>query len=393
MQNAIDVLWENFYYTKPLTLWEFVQKQTNLIKLFPSVERALKRYDEISLKNPLRVGEVYLTGPIASGKGTYSYVVMAYRLYLAMLLKNPKTEIFKFSPKSELSLLYCGDRSDEMLKGFISFLEKIQDWNNPMFVINESEKTETRTDVIVINTHKGEGWPTANYGDNEIVFRYAKNSSAFMGTNPVVVEFDCTSSNDVESMWEMFNKLEDRMRSRFLSKDLFTSLIVEKYPDNLYSDLMDQHIQELQIYPGESKYLIERFVPPYLRNITRKEDEPKDSCFIDLFTGYAGDLSELKEYREKYPENPTMNFPSVYSTAGGDMELLSFAKEHPKQFINDFLGIPIPRPFTTDVKVTDTLSALQAVRGLIRDYHIKITYCNDGMYLAIDEVNTKIKVY
>lgn len=317
---------------------------------------------------------------------------MAYRLYLAMLLKNPKTEIFKFSPKSELSLLYCGDRSDEMLKGFISFLEKIQDWNNPMFVINEGKKTETRVDTITINTHEGEGWPTANYGDNEIVFRYAKNSSGFIGTNPVVVEFDYTSSNDAESTWEMFNKLEDRMRSRFLNKDLFTSLIVEKYPDNLYSDLMDQHIQELQAYPGGSRYLIEGFVPPYLRNITRKEDEPKDSCFIDLFTGYAGDLSELKEYREKYPENPTMNFPSVYSTAG-DMELLPFAKEHPKQFINDFLGIPIPRPFTTDVRVTDTLSALQAVRKLIRDYHIKITYCNDGMYLAIDEVNTKIKVY
>lgn len=393
MQNAIDVLWENYYIKKPLTLWEFVQKQTNLIKLFPSVEKALKRYDEISLKEPLRVGEVYLTGPIASGKGIYSYIVMAYRLYLAMLLKNPKTEIFKFSPKSELSLLYCGDRSDEMLKGFISFLEKIQDWNNPMFVINEGKKTETRVDAITINTHEGEGWPTANYGDNEIVFKYAKNSSGFIGTNPVVVEFDYTSSNDAESTWEMFNKLEDRMHSRFLNKDLFTSLIVEKYPDNLYSDLMDQHIQELQIYPGESKYLIERFVPPYLRNITRKEDEPKDSCFIDLFTGYAGDLSELKEYKIKYPENPTMNFPSVYSTAGGDMELLPFAKEHPKQFINDFLGIPIPRPFTTDVRVTDTLSALQAVRKLIKDYHIKITYGNDGMYLAIDEVNTKIKVY
>lgn len=392
MQNEIEVLWENYYIKKPLTLWEFVQKQTNLVKLFPSVEKALKRYNETFLKNPLRVGEVYLTGPAGTGKGVYSYIVMAYRLYLAMLLRNPKTEIFKFSPDSELSLLYCGERSDEMLKGFIHFIKNIQNPDDPMFVINEGRKTETKQDVIVINIHEDKLWPTANYGNNEIVFKYAKNSAGFIGTNPIIVEFDCEQSNRTESVWDMFNKLEDRLNSRFLNKDLFTSLIVEKYPDNLYSDLMDQHIQELQAYPGGSKYLIEGFVPPYLRDVTRKEDEPKDSCFIDLYTGYAGDLSELKEYRLKHPKNPTINFPSVYSTVNGDMELLPFAKEHPKQFINDFLGIPIPRPFTTDVKVTDTLSALQTVRKLIRDYHIQFTFGPDGGYLSIPEVNTKIKL-
>ena len=86
-------------------------------------------------------------------------------------------------------------------------------------------------------------------------------------------------------------------------------------------------------------------------------------------------------------------FPGVYKSTTGEMNLYEMAKKNPEAFIKDILGLPLTTPLSKEYKVTDELSALQTVRKLIKDYHIKITYGNDGMYLAIDEVNTKIKVY
>jgi len=75
------------------------------------------------------------------------------------------------------------------------------------------------------------------------------------------------------------------------------------------------------------------------------------------------------------------------------MNLVEKAFEDPATFIKDVLGLPILSPFSQEYKVTDSLSALQTVRKLIRDYNMQITFGKEGTYLSIPEVNTKIKVY
>ena len=57
------------------------------------------------------------------------------------------------------------------------------------------------------------------------------------------------------------------------------------------------------------------------------------------------------------------------------------------------LGLPAEPPFSKEYKVTDSLSALQTVRKLIKDYNMQMTFDKDGFYLSIPETDAKLKVY
>lgn len=390
MQNVIKVLWENYYKETPLTLWEFVKKQTRLTHLFYCVEEALKRYDQTFYDNPLNVGELYLSGPIGTGKGTYANIIMAYRLYLSMLLDDPKERIFKFSGQTPLDLIYFGNRSDIHVQAFIHFIEGIQDPENPIFYVNHTEDCIEKENVIVINTYNGKRFPTANYKGNEVVLRWAKNNGGLVGANPLIVHLDCEDGLEPSAVWDYYQTIVNRMESRFgMNKDLFTSLIIEKYPDNLYSDLMDQHIHNQKV---RGAYLVETLAPPYMRDVNPKEAALANKYFIDIYTGCIDELSKEKDYMKKNPGGFTVRFPEFYETAGGSINLLEIAKKNPKNFINDFLGLPVPVPLVEDFKVTDSLSALNTVKKLIEDYHIKLEFEQYGLYLTIPGTDMKIKV-
>jgi len=68
------------------------------------------------------------------------------------------------------------------------------------------------------------------------------------------------------------------------------------------------------------------------------------------------------------------------------------AFEDPKRFVNEILGEPIPNPYKMTIEVSDALGALQTARKLILDYRMQFTFDRDGSYLAIPELNTKIKL-
>lgn len=403
MQNQIKVLWESYYVKKPLTFWEFVEKQTNLKQLFGCIELALKTYDKEFDKNLTKTSEVYASGAIGIGKGVYAYMIVAYRLYLAMLLKNPKKEIFKFAPTADISCVFAGMRCDESLARFIGFLQGIQDKENPLFVFLEgAESFKVSDDQIVIYKDEDKRY-FAYYKSNKITFRAIKSNAEVLGTNPLIVDYDADGYETATAM-RFYENLKYRISARFSSsKALFSCFLVEKSPNNLYNDLLDQHINEIE---KNYDYLVEHFVPIYLKHVKSCKDVAqlsKNTHFIDISNGKVGGIEDVKTYIEKYPNSDIREFPaSVQQTFTEtnskkvfvkEYDLLTLALEDPKRFVNEVLGEPIPNPYKTTIEVTDALEALQVVRKLILDYQIQFTFGErDGAYLSIPELNTKIKI-
>lgn len=410
MQSKIAALWESYYIKKPLTFWEFVEKQTNLKSLFGCIEIALKSYEKEFERNPYKVTEVYASGAVGIGKGVYAYMIVAYRLYLAMLLKNPKEEIFKFAPSNELSCMFAGGHCDEKLIGFLHFLQGIQNPEDPLFVFEEGKQLVKFTNAIVIYEDEN-GKYSAHFNENKIAFRTAKSVAELIGTNPLIVDYDADLYETSMAM-RFLEQIQNRMRSRFGSlKDLLTCLLVEKSPNNLYNDLIDQHIWKIEkeykdLGLNESKYLVERFVPIYMKNVKTANDLnqlPKNTHFIDILNGEVGEIWYFDTYVSRHPKNDIREFPAngrQYTFTGSseifvkenDTELLDLAFEDPKRFVNEILGEPIPNPYKMTIEVSDALGALQTARKLILDYQMQFTSDRDGAYLAIPELNTKIKI-
>lgn len=403
MQNQIKVLWESYYVKKPLTFWEFVEKQTNLKQLFGCIEISLKTYSVEFDKNLTKTSEVYASGATGIGKGVYAYLIIAYRLYLAMLLKNPKKDIFQIAPAAELSCLFAGKHCDEKLASFLGFLRGIQDKENPLFVfLEDTGDFKVAEDQIVI--YKDEvGRYFAYYKGNEIAFRTIKSNAEMLCTNPLIVDYDADGYETTTAM-RMYEYIKHRLVARFGSaKDLFSRLLVEKSPNNLYNDLLDQHIHEIE---KNYEYLVERFVPIYMKHVKTYKDVaqlPKNTHFIDISNGIVGCIEDLESYTKQHPNSDIREFPtsvqqiftekSTKKAFVKEDKLLDLAQEDPKRFVNEILGEPIPNPYKTTIEVKDALGALQTVRKLMLDYQIQFTFGEkDGAYLSIPELNTKIKI-
>lgn len=403
MQNQIKVLWESYYVKKPLTFWEFVEKQTNLKQLFGCIEISLKTYSVEFDKNLTKTSEVYASGAVGIGKGVYAYLIIAYRLYLGMLLKNPKEEIFKFAPTTEISCLFAGKHCDEKLASFLGFLRGIQDNENPLFVFLEGKGNfKVAGDQIVICKDENERY-FACYKDNKIAFRAIKSNAEMLCTNPLIVDYDADGYETATAM-RMYENIRHRLIARFgPAKDLFSCLLVEKSPNNLYNDLLDQHIHEIE---KNYEYLVERFVPIYMKHVKSYKDVPqlpKNTHFIDVSSGVVGCIENLESYIRQHPSSDTREFPASVQQAFTEEitkksfvkedELLDLALEDPKRFVNEILGEPIPNPYKTTIEVKDALGALQTVRKLMLDYQIQFTFEErNGAYLSIPELNTKIKI-
>lgn len=375
MQSKITALWEPCYIKRPLTFWEFVERQTKLVRLFTCVENALKIYERDFEKIPCKVSEVYVTGASGVGKGVYTYLIIAYRLYLTLLLKNPKEDVFQIAPTCELSCVFIGLCSSEKLTMFLHFLREIQDDKNPIFTFDEN--TNSNNIHIFQNSN---GIYVARYGDNEITFKAVKAMSSFLGINPVIVDYDADAYDTVTAM-SFLKQIQERMNARLgFFKNLFSCLIVEKSPNNLYNDLVNQYIER-------TFYLVERFVPIYLRDIDPNQF-PKNTHFIDLLNGTVDKIENLDTYVSEHSENNIRQFPDKVN----QMNLLELAIKNPKEFVNDILGESIPIPYKIPNESREKLNILQSVRRMIIENQIQFTFDEDGSYLSISGLDTKIKL-
>lgn len=389
MQNAIDVLWENFYDTKPLTLWEFVNEFKSLKPLFPCVTDALDRFDKASKDLVTYPSEIYVQGAMGIGKGIYCYILFLYRVYLFLHLKDPK-KLIGWASTVDIGACIIGPKSDEVLKGVVNFIQSAE---SKIFCINhECESDSTAIVSKVVWAAEGvtqlEQWVEKELdgsysfrarNGNKLVCKAIKTSAELLGIQPAISYF--TESSD----YELYSKLVSRVSARFglQNKALFSTIIVDKYPNNLYSDLLDQTIKEKE---KESNVLVERFVYYFYRDCKTDEDFYKEDhpYMIDPDTGKV----ERKDAKDVEGLN-WICFPEKYR----NIDLYEMAKENPETFIRDILGLPLTSPLSKEYKVTDELSALQTVRKLIRDYHIQVRFGEGEMYLEIPDVNTKIKVY
>lgn len=388
MQSTINVLWEDYYHTKPLSFWEFVQEFKTLKYLFPCVANALKRFDKASKNFYKYPSEIYVQGAVGIGKSVYCYLVFLYRVYLFLLLKNPQ-KLMDWAPSVTPSAIIIGPRSHETLKGIIHFIESAGSLTFSLSHVSKATEFRIETTVDYISKGKnqidfdleksqnGEYIFKSKYG-NKLVFRAAKSQCDIIGTIPAISYLE-------EGDYDAYNALITRVNARFghAMKIMFSTVIVDKYPNNLYSDLLDQTIKEKEY---EGNVLVERFVPIFYRDCERDDEmfQIKRPFLINLDTG------EVKA-RKEVTSDEGIWFPFPADWKG--MNLVEKAFEDPATFIKDILGLPILSPFSQEYKVTDSLSALQTVRKLIRDYNMQITFGKEGTYLSIPEVNTKIKVY
>ena len=369
MQNTIEVLWEYFYHTKPLTFLEFVQEFKSLKHLFPVVKSALKNFDERSKDLSSYPGEIYVQGAVGIGKGMYCYLVFLYRVYLFLLLKEPR-QLIGWAPPTPITAAIIGPRSDETLKGIIHF---IQSTGSATFEISSATDKTVKADCWLDYDEDGNPFFESKYG-NRLFFKAIKTQVDLIGIQPAVNYFE---SDD----YELYNTLVTRVRARFglEAKPFLSTIIVDKFPNNLYSDLLDQTIKEKE---NEDHALVERFSPLFYKYCDNYE-EVSLYYMININNGLVEKLGPKVAYEEWKP------FPKEWK--GTDLHKL--ATDNPESFIKDILGIPLPSPLAKDYRVTDSLSALQAARNLIRDYNMQISFDSAGFYLSIPNVNTKIKVY
>jgi hypothetical protein len=386
MQNNINVLWEQYYHTTPLTFWEFVQKFELLKSLFPCVENALKKFDKLSKNLSTYPSEIYIQGAVGIGKGVYCTLIFLYRIYLFLLLKDPY-EALHLAPSVPIHAVFIGPRANQTLKGIVNFIESA---GSTVFGITQilSVSESTRTMIInyssepnLINFWAEKGMNNeitfrSKYG-NSISLKVIKSAADLIGTQPLISYFESSDSDLYKSL---INRVGDRLG--LAEKIMFSTIIVDKEPNNLYSDILDQTIQEKE---NCINTLVERFVPLFYKDCYTAEDKLKvESCYkISLDSG------KIVKANTDTDGSNWVKFPKMWN----NINLFEKASENPEVFIRDIIGLPILAPFSCEYKITDALSALQTVRKLIKGYNMQMTFEKNGFYLSVPELDTKLKVY
>lgn len=380
MQNTTNVLWENFYYTRPLTFWEFVQDFKDLKPLFPCIESALKDFDEDSKKFPR---EIYVQGATGIGKGVYCYFVLLYKIYLFLLLKNP-SEVFSHAPETVYSVLFAGSHSEDVFNGLLHF---IQSTGSGLFCLTHVTGTsinfvedikidyarpDSQVDFWVKKDQEGKYWFQSSFG-NKLEAVIVHGDCDIIGRQPAI-------SYLTDTDYELYRKVEMRVAARFFNLP-FTTIIVDKAPNNLYTDVLDQIIKEKENDPIA---VVERFCPLFYRDCKTIEDilGMRHPYVINTLTG---------EVKNRDDEGISDLNWSCFPEKWGQLDLYKMAKTNPEAFIRDILGEPLPGPLSKEYKVSDTLSAMNTIKNLINNYHIQIQFGSEGMFLRADDVGT-IKV-
>lgn len=380
MQNTTNVLWENFYRTKPLTFWEFVQDFKDLKPLFPCVESALKDFDESSKKLPR---EIYVQGAVGIGKGVYCYFVLLYKIYLFLLLKNP-SEIFSHAPSTEYSAIFAGLHAEDVFNGLLNFIQATGSKIFCLAHVTENSKDyfedlridygqpDSPVEFWIKKDLEGKYWFQSKFG-NKLEAVIVHGDRDIIGRQPVI-------SYLAEPDYELYRKVDLRVSARFFSLP-FTAIIVDKAPNNLYTDVLDQIIKEKENDPIA---VVERFCPLFYRDCKTVEDilKMKHPYVINDLTG---------EVRNRDDESISGLNWSCFPEKWGQLDLYKMAKTNPEAFIRDILGEPLPGPLSTEYKVSDAISAMNTIKNLINNYHIQIQFGSEGMFLyTADEGKIKV---
>ena len=112
------------------------------------------------------------------------------------------------------------------------------------------------------------------------------------------MDLNCNGFEPYES-FRIFGKIKNRIDSRFGDKKIFTQFVIDKNPNNLFSDLLDQYIENTKCL------YVEKFLPLYMRDIKSWDEvvQIKNDYFIDLENGCilrCEDCSRQRNCRFRY---------------------------------------------------------------------------------------------
>lgn len=352
--------WKKHFTEKPLSFNEFVDTYTYKEVVYPHI---LKTIDEIS-RQPSKC-EFFIQGFIGSGKTTLIYLLLAYRIYLYLILKSAKS-YYNVASSTKLSVIIFapGKKTADLTVSALIHVIK----NIPFF-----KRMSTVADFL---NYANDAVYTTSYPNDILTFRKndnllhviaVKNENYLKDTiiNPifgVLTELDSFIKDGVTSdqIFSFYQKLLWKIKS--CCKGKLSTIIVEKNPYNLYVDSIDQIIHATQ----DSERVVV-FYHYYWQIFKDKDPTAKLDSTFNITT-----CQVVEKEEDILPGDNFVEFPSVFN----GMNLLELARAKPKQFLRDIIGMP-----TLMEHRSDMLNIMKDVAEVIHKNNLEICIKNSGVYL------------
>lgn len=349
--------WETYFIEKPLSFNEFVDTYTDKEVVYPHI---LKTIDEISSQPSKH--EFFIQGFVGSGKTTLIYLLLAYKIYLYLILKSA-TSYYGVVPTAKLSMvIFAPDKKTASLTVFafmrviegIPFFKKIRSLRDFLDYCGAMYTTSYTDDLL-----------TFRRSDNILHVIAAKDENDLIDTNPifgVLTELGSLTKEGItaDQIFSFYQKLSWRIESRCRGK--FSTIIVEKNPSDVYDDIIDQ-IMYTTRDPG--KMVI--FYHYYWQVFKDKDPDAKIDSTFNITT-----CQVVEKEEDILPGDNFVKFPSIFNCTN----LLELARSNPKQFLRDIIGMP-----TAIESHSDTLDIMKDIADTIHKNSLEICIKNSGVYL------------
>ena len=352
--------WKKYFTEKPLSFNKFVDTYAYKEAIYPHI---LKTIDEIS-SQPSKC-EFFIQGFIGSGKTTLIYLLLAYRIYLYLILKSAKT-YYDVASSAKLSMVIFAPgkkTADLTVSALIHVIENIPFFKR-MYTVKDFLN---RANDVVYTTSYPNDILTFRKNDNLLHVIAVKNENYLKDIiiNPifgVLTELDSFIKDDITSdqIFSFYQKLSWKIKS--CCKGKLSTIIVEKNPYSLYDDVIYQIMHATQAS--------ERVVVFYHYYWQIFKDKDPTAKLDSIFNTTTCQVVEKEE--DILPGDSFVEFPSVFN----GMNLLEFARNKPKQFLRDIIGMP-----TVMEHRSDMLNVMKDIAEAIHKNNLEICIKNSGVYL------------
>lgn len=350
--------WETYFTEKPLSFNEFVDTYAYKEAVYPHI---LKTIDEIS-HQPSKY-EFFIQGFVGCGKTTLIYLLLAYKVYLYLILKSA-TSYYDVISTAKLSMVvFAPDKKTasltvsafmRVIEG-IPFFKKVHNLKDFLDYTNDTIYTTSYTDDIL----------TFRKSDNILHVIAAKNENDLIDTNPifgVLTELDSLIKEGTTSyqIVSFYHKLLWRIES--LCKEKLSTIIVEKNPYDFYDDIIDQIM-----YTTKDPRKMVIFYHNYWQIFKNKDPDAKIDSTFNITA-----CQVLEKGADLLINDYFIEFPSIFN----GMNLLELARSNPERFLRDVIGMP-----TAIEQRSDTLNIMKEIADSIHKNSLEICIKNSGVYL------------
>ena len=309
--------WSDYFVTQPLTLVQFVRTSKVYDWIYPHILQELEEFD----KAP--VSQLYIQSCVASGKSTLINILIAYKIYLFCITKEPN-ELWSLSYSVRFAFgILCTRKSSQLvMSSLLGLLEQLPMFNvdqsnlyKPGFININTSKQNALMEAYLVNQNRSVGVPL------EVVS--ISSAADLLGCTFVGAAFTEIAAylqdTDVESkdVLDLIKKTIHRINARLPNEEFINLAIIDKDPYDVEIDPIDNYIWETVPYIKDAR--ITHFMPVW-------ELRPKN---YDLTKTIFFDYSLEKIVKDK--SATSLSVPA---------ELESVIKKDAKAFIRDFLGFP-----------------------------------------------------